>query len=188
MIKLTSFISVSADGYFTDANNDMSWAHGAPTDSEWNAFVQENAKGGGALMFGRVTFELMAKFWSTPIAAQMNPVVAERMNAMPKYVPSRTLSEPTWANTTILKGDLLEEVCRLKVEAEDDICILGSGSLVSQLGSAGLIDEFQIVVIPIVLGAGKGPFEGVKERFGLKLLESRCFQNGNVFLRYDQIR
>lgn len=188
MRRLTSFISVSADGYFTDPNNDMSWAHGANDDSEWREFVQGNAKGGGALMFGRVTYDLMASFWPTPMAAQMNPVVAESMNAMPKYVISKSLNESSWTNTTILKGDLIEEVSRLKAEAGDDVTILGSGSLLGQLGQAGLIDEFQFVVIPLVLGAGRGPFEGVKDRFGLKLLESRSFRNGNVFSRYEPLR
>jgi len=82
--KLIVFNHVSLDGYFVDANGDMSWAH--KQDAEWNAFVEENASGGGTLVFGRITYDLMASFWPTPMAMQMMPVVAERMNNLPKVV------------------------------------------------------------------------------------------------------
>ena len=89
MRKVHVFDSISLDGFFTDARNDMSWAH--RRDPEWNAFVAGNAGGNGALLFGRVTYEQMRAFWPTPQAAQMMPEVAAGMNAMPKYVVSRTL-------------------------------------------------------------------------------------------------
>src|SRR6266705_457470 len=84
MAKLVVYNSMSLDGYFTDANGDMSWAH--KRDPEWQAFVSENASGGGQLLFGRVTYGLMASFWPTPLAAQSNPIVVERMNNLQKYV------------------------------------------------------------------------------------------------------
>jgi len=85
------FNSVTLDGYFTDKNSDMSWAH--KNDPEWNAFVADNAKGGGTLLFGRITYELMASFWPTPAAMQMMPDVAKGMNSLPKVVFSRTLDK-----------------------------------------------------------------------------------------------
>jgi dihydrofolate reductase len=91
MRKVVAFESVSLDGYFADVNGDMSWAH--KQDAEWNAFVGGNASGGGALLFGRVTYELMASFWPTPAAMERAPVVAEGMNNMPKVVFSRTLTK-----------------------------------------------------------------------------------------------
>lgn len=114
MRKLAVFNNVSLDGYFTDKNNDMNWAHKDPGDAEWNAFVAENAGGGGVLLFGRVTYDLMAGFWPTPLAAQLMPEVAEGMNNMPKIVFSRTLDKATWNNTTLVKEDLAGTVRKLK--------------------------------------------------------------------------
>lgn len=152
MRRLIAFEQVSLDGYFVDANGDMSWAH--KQDPEWNEFVSGNASGDGALVFGRVTYEMMAAFWPTPAATQRLPAVAEGMNNLPKIVFSRTLDKVSWKNTTLVKGDLAVEVRRLKSEPGSGMAILGSGSLVSQLTQAGLIDELQIVVNPIVLGRG----------------------------------
>jgi dihydrofolate reductase len=183
MRKVVAFESVSLDGYFADVNGDMSWAH--KQDAEWNAFVGGNASGGGALLFGRVTYELMASFWPTPAAMERAPVVAEGMNNMPKVVFSRTLDKASWKNTTLVKGDIAAAVRKMKQESGPDMAILGSGSIVSQLAQAGLIDEFQIVVNPIVLGGGKTLFDGVKEKLPLKLINTRAFGNGNVVLYYE---
>ena len=140
MRKLAAFIQVSLDGYFADADGGIGWAHKDPGDGEWNAFVADNAKGGGQLLFGRITYEFMASYWPTPMAAEQNPVVAERMNSMPKIVFSRTLDEAAWANTTLVNGDLVAEVRKLKKDAGPDMAILGSGSIVSQL-ARGRIDR-----------------------------------------------
>jgi dihydrofolate reductase len=161
----------------------MRWAH--KHDPEWNAFAASNAGGGGALLFGRVTYELMASFWPTPAALEMDRVVTEAMNNLPKVVFSRTLKQASWKNTTLVKGDLAAAVRKMKHESGPDMAILGSGSIVSQLAQAGLIDEFQIVVNPIVLGKGKTLFDGVKEKVNLKLTQTRAFGNGNVLLCYE---
>ncbi|MFY0524871.1 dihydrofolate reductase family protein [Archangium gephyra] len=184
MRKLIVFNNVSVDGYFVDANGDMSWAHEGTQDPEWNAFVSGNASGGGELLFGRKTYELMASFWPTPAAAQMNPVVAERMNAMSKVVFSRTLDQASWSNTKLVKGDLVEEVRKLKQAPGQGMTILGSGSIVAQLARAGLVDEFQLVVSPIVLGQGRTMFEGLQEKLRLKPAQTRTFGNGKVVLCY----
>jgi dihydrofolate reductase len=184
MPRLTVFNSVSLDGYFTDAKNDMSWAHRGHDDPEWAKFVAGNAKGGGRLVFGRVTYEMMAGYWPTPMAAQGMPTVAKKMNSCGKIVFSRTLRKAEWNNTTLIKGNLVNEMKRLKSEPGEDMVILGSGNLVSQLAAAGLVDEFQVVVIPIVIGSGRTLFEGLKKRVNLKLVKTRAFKNGNVFMRY----
>ena len=185
MRRLAVFNNVSLDGYFVDRRGDMSWAHSQ--DEEWRAFASENAKGGGELLFGRITYELMANFWPTPAAKQMNPAVAEGMNNLPKVVFSRTLEQVTWNNTRLLKGDLATEVRKLKSEAGPDIVILGSGSIVSQLAQEGLIDEYQIVVHPIVLCQGRTLFQGGKNRLRLRLSQSRAFGNGNAVLYYKPV-
>ena len=97
MRKLIVFNTVSLDGYFVDANGDMSWAH--QRDQEWNAFTRENASGGGVLLFGRKTYELMVSYWPTPIAMKNDPVVAEGMNNLSKVVFSRTLDKVSRKNT-----------------------------------------------------------------------------------------
>jgi dihydrofolate reductase len=185
MRTLSVFNSVSLDGYFVDRHGDMSWAHQNSDDPEWGSFVQGNASGGGVLAFGRVTYQMMANYWSSPIAMQSNPVVADRMNALPKIVFSRTLRDAPWRNTTLVKGDLPAEVRRLKSAPGEGIVILGSGTIIAQLAAEGLIDQYQIVVTPIVLGAGRTMFDGVANRLRLKLVESRTFRNGNVVLSYQ---
>jgi dihydrofolate reductase len=191
MAKILVFNSVSLDGYFTDANNDMSWAHADPNDAEWNAFVGENASGGaaggGAMLYGRITYEQMASFWPTPQAMKMMPEVAKAMNEMTKIVFSRSMKKAEWINTKLVKGDLVTEVRKLK-KGDQDLVIMGSGTIVSQLTQAHLIDDYQLVVVPIVLGKGRTMFEGVKDRLTLKRTKTRNFKNGNVVLSYEPER
>lgn len=187
MRRLVVFNHVSLDGYFVDANGDMSWAKADHQDPEWDAFVAGNASGGGVLVFGRITYEQMASFWPTAFATEHMPVVAKGMNSMPKVVFSRTLDQVSWNNTKLVKGDLPGEVRKMKEEPGDGMVILGSGSIVSQLTQQGLIDEYQVVVNPIVLGKGRTMFEGVKEKLTLRLTKTRAFGNGNVFLCYERM-
>ena len=187
MGKLVVFNSISLDGYFVDANGDMSWAHSGAEDDEWDEFVAANASGGGQLVFGRITYELMASYWPTAAALQNDPVVAERMNNLPKLVFSRTLDEASWNRTRLVKDGMAAEMRRLKSEPGNDVAIMGSGSIVSQLTREHLIDEYQVVVVPIVLGAGRTMFDGVGGRLGLRLTKTRSFANGNVYLRYEPV-
>jgi dihydrofolate reductase len=184
MTRLNMFNSISLDGYFTDSSNDMSWAHAGSEDKEFQDFVAGNAKGTNALVFGRVTHEMMAAFWPTPAAAQAMPDVAKAMNAALKYVFSRRLKKADWAGTTVLNGDPAQEIARLKRESGVDMTILGSGSIVKQLTAAGLIDDYQLLVCPVILGGGRTLFEGTTGKPVLKLANSRTFSNGKVFLHY----
>jgi dihydrofolate reductase len=185
MRKLLAFNQATLDGYFAGVNGDISWAHKDAKDSEWNAFVAENASAGGILLFGRITYELMAGYWPTPDAKKNDPIVAERMNNLPKIVFSRTLDKVSWSNTKLVKGGMTSEIRRMKKEPGKDMAILGSGSIVSQLAQEGLIDAYQIVVNPIVLGTGRTLFDGINEKLTLKLTQTRTFRNGNVLLCYE---
>jgi dihydrofolate reductase len=185
--KLIVFNHTSLDGYFVDANGDMSFAHNQNQDAEWEEFVNGNARGEGVLLFGRITYELMAGFWPTPFAAEKMPVVAERMNHLPKVVFSRTMDKASWSNTTLVKGGMLDPVRKMKTEPGEDMVLLGSGSIVSQLAQHELIDEYQIVVNPVILGQGRTMFENIKEKIPLKLTKTRSFSNGNVLLCYEPI-
>lgn len=189
-MSLTVFDSVSLDGYFTDADGDMRWAYEVPSDPEYDAFVAANARGGAsggsAILFGRVTYEMMASYWPTPQAAQDLPDVAAAMNRMTKYVVSRSLREVTWQGARLVKGDLVTEVRRLKAEA--DLVVMGSGSLVAPLADAGLVDELHLVVLPVTLGRGRTLFAGTRERHRWTLTDSRAFKNGKVSVRYRPLR
>ncbi len=175
------------DGYFVDANGGMNWAHKPKPDPEWDAFVAGNATGGGVLVFGRITYDLMASFWPTPMAARNMPAVAEGMNRSEKIVFSRTMDKASWNNTRLVKTDPTAEIRKLKNEPGAGMCILGSGSIVAQLAPEGLIDEYQLVMVPVVLGKGRTIFDGVKKQLGMKLTKSRAFANGNVLLCYEPV-
>jgi dihydrofolate reductase len=184
MRRLVTFNQLTLDGFFSDPNGDMSWAK-SDWDPELQAFVEGNAKTEGPLLFGRITYEFMASYWPTPVAAENDPVVAARMNGRPKIVFSKTLDEAQWNNTAIVSGDAAAAIRALKNEPGDDMTICGSGKLVAYLAAEGLIDEFKFLVNPIALGKGRSLFDGVTERLHLKLTNSRTFGSGKVLLCYE---
>ena len=188
MRKLIVFNHVSLDGYFVDGNSSMGWAKTRKDDAEWNAFVEQNASGDGPLLFGRKTYELMIQYWPTPMAAQHDAAVADRMNKLPKVVFSRTLNDVSWNNTKLVKDDMAAEVRRMKQEPGDGLTILGSGTLVAQLAAESLIDEYHVVVNPVALGKGRTMFEGIQNKLALKPVTSRTFGNGCVYLVYEPVR
>ncbi|MBD8879332.1 dihydrofolate reductase [Rhodanobacter sp. 7MK24] len=190
MRRLIAFEMVTLDGCYARTDGDFGWTHRRERDAEWDAFVQGNAGSGGELVFGRVTYQMMASWWPSSAAAQNEPLVAERMNAVPKFVCSHTLDEAEWNNTTLLQGDAVSRLQTLKREPGADLVILGSGRLVASLGHAGLIDEYQLVIIPIVLGRpGRSLFGGFDVAMDLRLTQSRRFGNGNMLLCYEpQVR
>jgi len=188
MRRLLVFNNVSLDGYFTDANNDMSFAKRDADDPEFEAFVAQNAGGDGILLFGRITYEMMSAFWPTPMAAQMMPDVARGMNLRQKIVFSRTLREASWSNTMLVSNDAVDYVRTLKAKLGPDLAVLGSGQIVSQLTQAGLVDEYQFVIVPVVLGKGRTLFETVTHSHSLHLTHTRSFRNGNLFVSYEGAR
>jgi len=185
MRRLTVFNLMTLDGYIAGRDGDISWHN---VDEEFQELANAASNSGNTLLFGRVTYELMVRFWPTPEAIRADPVVAAGMNRSEKIVFSRTLQRADWNNTRLVKDDMLAEVKRLKQGSGKDLTVLGSGSIVSQLAEAGLIDEYQILLNPVVLGSGKTMFEGVKDRFSLKLVSTRVFSNGNVLLKYEPAR
>jgi dihydrofolate reductase len=184
MRKLMVFNSVTLDGYFTGADGDLSWAHKA--DPEWQDFIAGNARGESEMVFGRVTYEMMASWWPTPQARKSMPAVAERMNTASKVVFSKTLDRVSWSNTKLLKSDPAASIRKMKQQPGPELIIFGSGSIVAQLAQSGLIDEYQIVLNPLALGRGRTMFEGLKKPLNLKLTKTRAFKNGNVLLLYER--
>jgi dihydrofolate reductase len=183
MSKLIVFNQITLDGYFTGPNGDLSWAKQSQ-DAEFKAFVEGNAEGGGVLMFGRVTYDMMTSYWPTPQALKNDPVVAERMNSLPKVVFSKTLKQASWNNTKVVNGDIVAEIRKMKQGSGPDQVLMGSGTIVGQLAPHGVIDEYQLVVYPVVLGKGRTMFEGISEKLVMKPTRTRSFANGNVLLCY----
>ena len=181
---LSAFMQVSLDGHYCDVNGEMAFAHKPPDDTEWNEFVEQNANRGDTLLFGRKTYDMMVGWWPTAMAAQAMPRIASGMNATSKVVFSRTLTSADWNNTTLVADDLVATVQRMKGEAGPDMAILGSGSIVTQLADAGLVDTLQVAVNPVALGAGMSLFSGLKRRLDLVLTNTRVFTNGTVVLWY----
>jgi dihydrofolate reductase len=180
MRRLRVFESISIDGYFCDAGGGMDWAHAGRDDAEFAAWVGGNASGGGALLFGRKTYQMMEAFWPTPMAAAQMPIVAQGMNAAEKYLASTTI-RPTWTNTQLLKGELVKAARELKASEGPDVTVLGSGNVAAQLGAAGLVDEYQLVIIPVALGGGRTLFTTGRQ---LRLVDQRAFRCGNLVVTY----
>ena len=176
------FMMVSLDGFFEGPNQDIDWHN---VDDDFNDFAIKQLDEIGTLLFGRVTYQLMASYWPTPAALEDDPVVAEKMNTTPKVVFSTTLDDVDWANTRLVRGDAAEEVAKLKQQPGKDLAIFGSADLTTSLLQAGLVDELRIMVNPVVLGNGKPLFAGLRDHVNLKLVNSRVFRSGNVLLCYQ---
>ncbi len=181
MRKLASFTFITLNGFFEGMPGDISWhRHGA----EENQYAVQALKGEGVLLFGRVTYEMMASYWPTPMALQNDPDVAKGMNRAEKIVFSRTLKKADWANTKVVKGNIVDEIQRMKKTDGPGMVILGSGSIVAQFATEGLIDEFQIMLDPVALGQGNTLFKNIKGKLDLELTGTKAFKSGVVLLSY----
>jgi len=184
MRKLSVFNLITLDGYFAGQDGDISWHM---VDEEFQELAEKASNSGNTLVFGRITYELMAGYWPTAEATASDPIVARGMNSAEKIVFSRTLTRVDWNNTRLVKDDMLAEIRRLKRESAKDLTVLGSGSIVAQLTGERLIDEYQVLLNPVVIGRGRTMFEGVKDRLPLRLTKTRVFGNGNVLLTYERM-
>jgi dihydrofolate reductase len=149
-------------------------------NEEFMKYASEQLFASDALIMGRVTYEGFAKAWSARAGAD---VFADRMNALPKYVASRTLTGPLTWNSTLLKGDVAAEVAKIKQQPGGDILQYGIGELTTTLMAAGLIDEIRLLMYPVVISGGH-IFETI-DKTPLKLLETKTFSNGVMVLHYQ---
>ncbi|MFA5105341.1 MAG: dihydrofolate reductase family protein [Candidatus Micrarchaeia archaeon] len=183
MRKVIFQMMVSLDGYFEGPNHELDW-HGPVVDAEYNEYAAEFLDSIDTLVFGRVTYQLMAGYWPSKEALKDDPVIAAKMNSLKKVVFSRTLDNAEWENSRLAKDNPAAEVWKLKNLPGKDIAIFGSSDLSLELIDAGLIDEYRIMVNPIVLGAGKPLFRGIKKRLGLELFKTRIMKSGLAILYY----
>src|SRR6266566_2618557 len=138
--------------------------------------------------FGRVTYDMMASFWPTPMGKSTNPVFAEALNNTPKIVFSKTLKRADWQNTEVVQELTKDEILKLKQLPGENMMIFGSGTLVEQLTKLGLIDEYQLLLNPIVLGKGKPLFKDTTDRMNLTLVRAKTFKSGIVLLQYQPVQ
>ena len=181
MRKVLFFMMTTLNGFYERGQWEIDWHN---VDDEFTRFAIEQIESVDTLLFGRVTYEGMASYWPTPAAIADSPATAEQMNSLPKIVFSNTLEKAEWGNTRLVRGNAAEEVAGLKEQAGKDVIIFGSSDLAVSLAERGLIDEYRIMVNPILLGAGKPVFNGLNRDVPLKLLGTRTFKNGNVLLTY----
>lgn len=182
MKQVSVFNFLTLNGYYKGPDEDISWHQHGGEEAE---FAVEGAKTESLLLFGRKTFEMMSSYWPTKQGMKDNPGVAEGMNKSQKIVFSTTLTSANWQNTRIVKENLIEEVRNLKQSGDKDMTVLGSGSIITQLADAGLIDIFQFMIDPIVIGDGVTEFKGLSHKLKLKLTDSRTFKTGVVLLTYE---
>jgi dihydrofolate reductase len=178
---------VSLDGVMEDPGGAEKTKHGGWTfkftSPESMKYKLDELMASGALLLGRVTYQGFAKAWPS---MKDKEGFADRMNSLPKYVVSTTLDKAEWKNSTVIKGDVAEEVKKLKEQPGKDILVYGSAELVMTLMNDGLVDEYRLMVYPIVLGGGKRLFgDSIDAAKALALTDSMAFGSGVVLLTYQ---
>lgn len=181
MKKVILFNMVTLDGFFEGPNHAIDWHR---VDDEFNDFAIAQLNTIDVLLFGRVTYELMANYWPSTGAVEDDPVIAKKMNSMPKIVFSTTLEKADWNNTRLVKVNAVNEVQNLKQQPGKDLLLMGSATLAATLIRSGLLDEYRLIINPVILGSGTPLFKDMEKPLNLKLLKTKTFQNGNVLLYY----
>jgi dihydrofolate reductase len=184
-IVVTEFVSL--DGVMEDPGGAEGYEHGGwsfqvSRGDEGDKFKLDELVDAEAQLLGRVTYEGFAKAWPS-ITDEAG--FAEKMNSMPKYVVSSTLTNPEWRNTTVLSGDVAEEVSKLKQEVDGNILVAGSARLVQALIEHDLVDELRLMVYPVVLGSGKRLFATTSDKKALRLADSKVVGDGVQILVYE---
>jgi dihydrofolate reductase len=189
MRKVILSNSVTLDGFFEGPNKELDWHI---VDEEINKYANDLLNNVDALLFGRVTYQLMADYWpaaaTNPSTSKSDLEIADKMNNLPKIVFSKTLQEVKWNNSRLVKENLAEEISKMKQQPGKDMVIFGIGSIVSSFMQHGLIDEYRIIVNPVVLGNGKPLFKEINDKQNLKLLKTRAFSSGVVILYYEPVK
>jgi dihydrofolate reductase len=183
--KVISLMHVSLDGFTAGPNGELEWAI---VDEEMMADGVAMLSTVDTALYGRVTYQMMESFWPTvptnPASTKGELQHAYWVENVQKIVFSKTLEQVGWNNTRLVKGDITEEIARLKQQPGKNMMIFGSPSITHTFTQLGLIDEYRIYLDPIVLGNGIPLFNDVKERMQLKLLEARTYRSGVIGLHY----
>lgn len=175
---------MSLDGYYTDSKNQIDWFQFEDEDLAWSHDILSRV---GLLVFGRTTYVEFSKFWPTVNAKETgwDPFIVEQLNNLPKLVFSTSLEEAAWEPATIVRTDPVKEISRLKKGEGRDINIIGSGSIVAAIVSAGLVDEFRLRIQPVILGSGRLLFKDPGSLQQLTLIDAKPFKTGVLSLHYE---
>lgn len=182
MRKILAFDNLSLDGMFADAEGGLAWVR--HDGDELTEYVKRSRGNIDTYLFGKSTYQMFASFWPTPAGKAANPYFAKLLSEGQKIVFSRTLEKADWENTVIEPAADANTIGRLKASKGGDCLIFGSGRLVRDLTQQGLIDEYQLVINPVILGGGGPLFSPLPRHIRLQLLEAKPFKNGTVLLRY----
>lgn len=183
MRNIFLFMMVSVDGYFEGPNHDISWHN---VDEEFNTFVHEQNTSAliDTVLFGHRTYDLMASVWPKEQGMKADAETARFLNETRKIVATRTPFTAEWGPTTVVSGNVVAEIARLKAQPGKNMVILGSNELCVSLMERDLVDEFRLMVSPVALGAGTALFAGLSKRVKLSLTSTREFRSGNVLNCY----
>jgi dihydrofolate reductase len=173
---------VSLDGYIAGPNGVLDWHL---VDKDFFDYAEEMLNSVDTILFGRVTYQMMADYWTMASVKTDDPIIAGKMNGLPKIVFSKTLDSVEWENSILVKDNIKEAVLKLKDQPGKDIVILGSGSIVSLFTQMGIIDEYRMIVNPVILGGGIPEFTGITERKILELTDVKRLRSGVVMLYYQ---
>jgi dihydrofolate reductase len=190
MGKIVVSENVSLDGVVEDPTGEEGFRHGGwfnqigDKDREgWAKVGFDEALGAEAMLLGRRSYEFLAARWPSRTGKW-----ADRLNSMPKYVVSSTLVAPDWSNSTVLKGEVVNEVSKLKQERNGEILVAASRQLVRALMEHDLVDELRLMVYPVVLGAGERLFGETRDKTPMRLVDIKTIGDGLAFLTYEMVR
>ncbi len=175
---------ISVDGYFAGPNEELDWH---VVDDDFNTYALEMLASVDTLIFGRVTYDMMASYWQSKAGVEDSLEVAQAMNALRKIVFSRDMQKANWNNTKVVNEIDAAAITAMKNEPGKDMVILGSGTIVQQLTDLGLIDEYRLIVAPVALGVGKALFGGIQKRLKLTLTGTKVLACGDVIMYYKPI-
>ena len=181
MGKLILFNMMTVDGYFEGEDQSLEWHH---VVTEFNDFAIEQLNSSDILVFGRVTYELMAGYWPSKDALKNDPVVAEKMNSISKIIFTKTMDKATWINTRHFRDHPELVIVELKKNSTKNIYVFSSAYLSETFNRFKLFDEFRIMLNPIILGKGIPLFNNIPGQINLTLHQSRVFKSWNILLQY----
>jgi dihydrofolate reductase len=189
MGKIVVTENISLDGVVQDPTGEEGFRHGGwftqvgDKDRDERAkIVLDEAIGAEAFLLGRRSYEFLAARWPS-----RNGELADRLNSLPKYVVSATLRDPEWNNSAVLKGDVINQVSKLKQDLDGDIVVPASRQLVRTLMGHDLVDQLRLMVHPVALGTGDRLFDEVSDKQGMRLLDTRTVGDSLVFLAYEVV-
>lgn len=185
MRKLFLHIMMSLDGYIEDKNGGLDWHH---ADTEFETYILDLLRNIDGMIYGRVSHQLLAGYWPTagdnPEVSAAHMEMAQLMNHLPKYVITNGDYRTDWQNSEIISGDITAEIQRLKAMPGNDIPLFAGAKTLQSLMQLGLVDEYRILVHPVLLGGGTPLFADTETRTGFQLIDSKTFDSGKVLLTY----